>query len=747
MRYRLLLIAILIFSVSNALSAQGVVQGRVMDKERHEPLPGVYIIYGKGSGTTTDSTGYFRISSDSARLTVAFQFVGFRPVTVQLNLRRGETKTLNIDLETETMEIDQVVVSADRRDQKQSELTVSVNVIKSDFLSGKHITDAQELITKTTGIEVLDGQASIRGGSGFSYGVGSRVMALVDGLPLLSPDAGGIRWQYLPMENISQIEIIKGASSVMYGSSALNGIISFRTADASNIPSTRFFAESGIYMAPRTKGWKWWDKPRLFSTVSFSHLRKIKNTDLGITLNIYDDNSYRKHNDELLGKFGIRIKHFNKKIRGLNYGLNLSTGLTAKTDFLLWQNAGNALIQDTSSISHLHGRFLAIDPFISYSRSGSFRHDLKMRVQSSENAFPVKTKNNARTFSIYSEYQFWHKLSEKTNLTAGASLTWNKVISNFFGDHYSLNIGAFTQIEYRPVAKLKLLAGVRLEENILDSEADNPVPVIRTGFNWQAAEYTFIRGSFGQGYRFPSIAEKFASTTLGSVKIFPNPFVQPESGWSSEAGIKQGLRFGKFTGQADLSVFLSQGREMIEYEFGLWEDPFTGIIDKGFQAVNVEKSRIYGTELEFGIKRSFGNLTSTLSGGYTYILPQGNYTIGNNYDTFLKYRRKHSAQLIMTTEWKRFNIDVSLYGRSKILDIDDVFLNPQSREQILPGFYDYWLGHNTGYFLMDIGAGYRISSSLALSATLKNATNTEYMGRPADIQPPRNFTLRLTGSF
>ncbi|MCK7529809.1 MAG: hypothetical protein MZV63_01490 [Marinilabiliales bacterium] len=53
-----------------------------------------------------------------------------------------------------------------------------------------HITDAQELITKTPGIEVLDGQASIRGGSGFSYGVGSRVLALIDGLPMMSADAG-----------------------------------------------------------------------------------------------------------------------------------------------------------------------------------------------------------------------------------------------------------------------------------------------------------------------------------------------------------------------------------------------------------------------------------------------------------------------------------------------------------------------------------------------------------------------------
>jgi len=69
-----------------------------------------------------------------------------------------------------------------------------------------------------------------QGGSGYSYGAGSRVLVLVDDLPLLSPDAGDVKWDYLPVENISQVEIIKGASSVLYGSSALNGIINVRTA-------------------------------------------------------------------------------------------------------------------------------------------------------------------------------------------------------------------------------------------------------------------------------------------------------------------------------------------------------------------------------------------------------------------------------------------------------------------------------------------------------------------------------------
>ena len=132
----------------------------------------------------------------------------------------------------------------------------------------------------------MDGQASIRGGSGFSYGAGSRVLALIDGLPMISPDAGNIKWQFLPLENISQVEIIKGASSVLYGSSALNGIINFRTADATSTPNTQFFAETGIFGNPQNINWKWWDTPRIYSSLSFSHLQKYGNTDVGIGINL-----------------------------------------------------------------------------------------------------------------------------------------------------------------------------------------------------------------------------------------------------------------------------------------------------------------------------------------------------------------------------------------------------------------------------------------------------------------------------
>ena len=149
-------------------------------------------------------------------------------------------------------------------------------------------------------------------------------------------------------------------------------------------------------------------------------------------------------------------------------------------------------------------------------------------------------------------------------------------MSNFYGDHTGLNIAGFTQVELNPLPRVKLVAGIRVEQNSVDDTRDKVVPIFRTGINWQAADYTFLRASFGQGYRYPSIAEKYASTTIGSVKIFPNPYIEPESGWSAEAGIKQGVLLGETKGQADISVFMSQNINMIEYLFGNYPDPVTG---------------------------------------------------------------------------------------------------------------------------------------------------------------------------
>jgi outer membrane receptor protein involved in Fe transport len=719
----------------------GTVKGKVSDSKTREPLSGVYVIYGKNLGTTTGADGTYEFEAPAGKVMITFKFVGYEPSVKEVTIKEAEIAEFDVFLEMSLREIDQIVVSANKTEQKVAELSVSMDIIKTSFLSDNHINSAEELINTTPGIEVMDGQASVRGGSGFSYGAGSRVLALIDGLPMIAADAGSIKWQFLPLENLAQVEIIKGASSVLYGSSALNGVINFRTADATNIPSVQFFTEAGFYGKPQNKNWIWSSTPTKFSSASFSFLQKFGKTDIGLSASVFMDEGYRKLNDELLERVNLKIKHFNGKVEGLNYGLNISTGLNVKRDFILWEDADSgALKQSQSTANEFHGTFLAIDPFISYRKNDRYRHDFRMRVQSSTNRLPASEQNNSDALSVYSEYLLWYKVADFINITGGLSENYSYVKSNFFGDHNALNLAFYTQAEAKPFERLKAVAGVRVESYSLDRLHEKIVPIFRAGINWQAADYTFVRASFGQGYRYPAIAEKFASTTMGSIKIIPNPDIIPESGWSTEAGIKQGLLFGQISGEADLSFFFLQNKDMIEFQFGSY--PEAG--GYGFRATNVEQSRVYGSELEFSLARSFGDFKTLLSGGYTFTYPiEFNSLTNKNTDIYLKYRRKHLGVVSIKSSWRKFDAGVNLYAKSKILNIDEVFLTTD----ILQGFNEYWQGHNTGYAMLDANLGYKLSEKITISLAVKNLTNTEYMGRPGDIQPQRNFSLRLTGKF
>ncbi|MEK7254424.1 MAG: hypothetical protein AAB316_06750, partial [Bacteroidota bacterium] len=81
-----------------------------------------------------------------------------------------------------------------------------------------------------------------------------------------------------------QVEVVKGAASALYGSSAMNGIINVRTAYAKAKPETQFSPFFTWYMSPKNKAAKWWgdglDDLRYTAGGSLSHKRKIGKLDL-----------------------------------------------------------------------------------------------------------------------------------------------------------------------------------------------------------------------------------------------------------------------------------------------------------------------------------------------------------------------------------------------------------------------------------------------------------------------------------
>ncbi|MCC7318416.1 MAG: TonB-dependent receptor [Bacteroidales bacterium] len=730
-------------------SAQGWISGKVYDAQTNESLPGVLIFIHQNQGVTTQADGSFLLPSSSRKNQLVFRYLGYKTVQKSVELSKGDTVQLSVGLQPEVFEMDQVVVTAKRIEERMAELSVSMTVIKAEKVGQQHTTDAEALLAKSPGIDILDGQASIRGGSGFSYGAGSRVLALLDGLPVIAPDAGNIRWQYLPLDNISQIEIIKGASSVAYGSSALNGVINFRTEDPTSIPRTTAYVQAGIYDRPRNKNWKWWSSPIMTQAAGFTHLRKKGASDFSFGLNGLHDDGYRKYNDEQVARIFFKWKQYNKKVNGLQYGLSLHGGFTRKTDFVLWENASTgALVQDSSTISPLSGTFFTLDPYVVYVKNDAFRHELRIRLQQSVNSFEKNDQNNSRATSFYTSYQMWVRMLSWMDLNAGFSQYNSLIRSNFYGDHQSNTSGAFAQLEAHLVSKLKLVSGFRIEYNALDGKNAATTPLFRAGLNYQLKEYTFFRASFGQGYRYPSIAERHAATTLGAVKIFPNNFIQPETGWNTEIGLKQGVRLGFLTGQLDFAVFYMQNKNMIEYLFGIYANPGMESFSFGFRATNIEAARIYGAETEGVLTGKTGKVFHQLIGGATFTSPvEYNPYTGKNTSQFLKYRHKYSVKANWDATYLKATLGLGIVWQSKMLRIDDVFLNELTREGLLPGFYDYWQSGNRAHWLADVRFGYKITPQINLSLVIKNLTNTEYMGRPGDVQPQRSFSLRLAGSF
>ena len=300
---------LLLFVLCNYTIYSQTISGIITDKTLNEELIGVNIILENGNGTATDVFGKYKLKTEEGTHTITFRYIGYEDVIKEIAIRKGETKILNITLKQTSKLVSTIVVSAGRFEQKLEEITVSMEVIKPSLIENKNTTDIQTVMDQIPGVNITDGQANIRGGSGWSYGAGTRVLVMVDDMPLISGDAGQVQWKLIATENIHQIEVIKGASSALYGSSALNGIINIRTAFPSEkkinknttsvvsriLPGyTKVNMHFGLIDKPKREELNWnGEKRRAFKGIEFLQAMKLNNLDLSIGGNIFKDDGYR----------------------------------------------------------------------------------------------------------------------------------------------------------------------------------------------------------------------------------------------------------------------------------------------------------------------------------------------------------------------------------------------------------------------------------------------------------------------
>lgn len=902
--------------------AQGTmttVSGVVTDFQTREPLVGV-TIYDSGNtsvGTVTDTEGRYSITLNTEKpVRLNFSYVGYDTETFIVT---SVSKKLNVPLLPHNELLDDVVVTAGRFEQRQTDVTVSMDVVRPQVIRSQAPTDLSSTLQTLPGVEIIDKQPSIRGGGGWTYSVGSRCQVLMDEMTILNPKTGEINWNNVPLENVAQVEVIKGASSVLYGSSALNGVVNVRTRRPGLRPETKLSAYVGIYDNYKNYHYTGARLP-LYYGAEASHSRRVGDFDITAAVSGFKDEGYREQSFNDRVRLGGNMTYHKPMPDNqyMNMGVNLNYVANRYGDFFIWRSPKDPIHPSPLTNMGRKEHNFNIDPFFNYDDAErGISHKLRTRfymtadnlttpsatistedllkwgvtsfdldkikgyydqittytnagvslqdallVTFKDVAVPIRSeqwldavvngidlvKNGLGytgtvaemqdavayimalmaddaptrpelTYNGYIDYQFAKQWDCGVRLTTG--INWNHITNtaNITGTHHTDNLAAYIQYDHRIADRLSLSAGMRLEYYRMDDQYKEasiqigkwlcPVrPVFRAGLNWEIYKAGFLRASFGQGYRNPSITEKFARKDIGGVGVYPNHNIKPESGYNAELGYKQLYKFGPITGSLDVAGFYTEYRNMIEYQFGLFRnsdytminsiydavDELQGLVDNfkttkslsdagigiGAQFVNVNHARIYGAEVsttgKVDISRDMG-LNYMI--GYTFIEPEDldnaqrieeekQYTDPlqmknkSNDSKYLKYRNKHSFKATIDYNVKWFSIGTNLSYRSKMLAVDYLMVDEREKEaddlmdyarKFIFGYedglslHDYWMAHNTGIFTMDVRCAFRFKERAELQFIVNNLLNAEYSFRPMALAAPRTFVCRLNVNF
>jgi len=764
--------------LSGIKAQQTFVNGYVADSASGEALIGVVVNTSQGKGTVSDVNGNFTVEVTPGIVTLTLNYTGYRTITDQQEIVAGGQYNFRYTMAGTSKALGVVVVSSGRYEQKIEEVPVSMEVIRPALIENKNTTNINQVIDQTPGVNVTDDQANIRGGSGYSYGSGSRVLLVLDDMPMLSGDAQDVKWNYLPIENVSQIEVMKGASSALFGSSALNGVIHFRTAYPTSTPKTNITMFSGFYDNPPRASLKWWPNANpMFSGINFGHSRQIgKNFDLVLGGHVFNDDGYRYLETEDRIRFNVNTRYRFKRVDGLSAGVNFNIMRTRGGLFILWHSDSLAYTPLDSSIQNYKNYRYNIDPFIVYHGPKGHNHALRTRLFVTDNNNDTEQGSMAQFY--YGEYQYQYHFENNLAVTAGLVGSYTHVVSDLYDDsstgvsidsaapRIGRNLSAYVQMDKKFFGKLFVTIGGRFEYYRLDtavteynlrvSNSDTVKlpfrPVMRIGVNYQIAEATYIRTSYGQGYRFPCIAEKYIRTSAGGLEIYPNNALQPEYGQSAEIGIKQGIKIGEWKGYADAAIFWMQYTDMMEFKFGQYGNPMTDPnFGLGFQSVNVGTTRVRGVDCSVMGEGKIGKCGISLLAGYTYMDPRS-LEFNPAHDTLyatadynvLKYRYRHIAKLDCEVSYKKFSFGLSARYNSFMESIDKIFVQ---LDIIVPGIGDYREIHNNGDLQFDTRMMYRINDVLRVSLITNNLFNRECSSRPADVLAPRNFALQIQMKF
>ena len=664
--------------------------------------------------------------------------------------------------DTTTVTLHTTVVTAGRHSQRIEEAPISVEVMPLAVIHDKPSPRIESALEQLSGVTIQDGQANIRGGSGWSMGAGSRVLVLLDGLPLLTPDAGNAAWGFMPVEAIDQVEVIKGAASSSYGSSALNGVIHMRSWEPSSDLRVRVATFGSVYSQPKMTSMQWSDKPRGQGGLQWAMSDSHGNHGWVVHGQQFKDQGYQLGLRELSQRLHLKYRY--KPSSRTEVGVHAATYHSDRATSLLWEDYRYGYTPLDSSATLTKGATWYMGAHVKHLQNGRM-HKLQWRSTGMDNQSGLDSNN-------YSTAALQHMLDYSMQYQVGAVDMLSGVYFSqasmqsvlFQGDHQSSNLAAFTQAELS-VQGWDLSAGLRWEQARVDDMSANQ-PVAKVGLHKGVNKGGHLRASWAQGFRMPSVAELYTRSAIGQLQAFPNLDLKSEKGWTSEIGFKQLLVNDKVKGYIDVAAFWTDFDDMMEFTFGKWDNDSTLLLGNyGFKSLNVGGTSIPGMEITAAAEVNLGKWTLQGLGGWTHVWPTPkdpsyvyatdasgaelsfNSTALSPEAGWLKYRYRDVIKADLQATYQAWTIGMSVRGNSVMNSIDKIFVDPLIAI-FVPGIQDARYAFSQGDVFMDLRMTWQPENTpFSLNLTCRNVANRLAMPRPGQLSAPRAVGIQLTYSL
>ena len=729
---RLLILTVLAAAPSRTAGAQdtAVIVGTVADT-LGQPLRGTVRADGGGRPVVADGRGHYRLGVPAGRVILHVTHIGFRPIVDTVTVAAGDSLERNYLLPAAAVELQPTIVTAAKRSQLLDRAVTSVALVSDTDLAHRAVATVDEAVNRAPGVLFLNGQVNIRGSSGFVEGLGSRVLLLVDGVPANQGDRGGIDWDMVPLAQVERVEVVKGAGSSLYGSSAFGGVVNLITHEIPVGWHGRVRATGGAYANPPADAWRFRD---------------------------YTGG---------LGGLDVTGSYGTEAVRGsLTLGGRHSDGYREQDRSDQWETAGKAewLPQPGTRVtasgawtSHQYEVFptwcvpgacdtrgQAFQPFMidrsgrgSYTRSnkGYFAATLD-RTPSARFAWQARGSWLRTHFTDFNpdDWSVSNRLGAELRgvrrgsggddrvVTFGLEGAHSDVTSDIFGDrgqvgdHSQVELAAYGEAE-QLVGPARLTAGTRLDYFSVDGAKQTAVLSPRIGAVLPTGAGTW-RASAGRGFRAPTLAERFVTTRAFGFDVVSNPNLDPETAWSFEVG--NALPLASW-GRLDGALFWTEARRLLEPTFVLVPPDTVPKI----QIRNVSRARLRGLDASLTITPFASPLSASVA--YTFVDARDLAT-----DSLLAFRPKHLLTLAADYRWRALSVGGDFRYTSRIdrIELEPVFGgDPRVSAKVL-----------------DLRAGWQ-RGSLSARLLVTNALNYIYNLVPRTLEPVRTASVVLTWTY